>query len=62
MVLIFKIFHDGGPYHIETSLLICYITQWTGFYMTGTFVMKELNHTYMQNNYLRRSLQVLFNP
>ena len=39
---VFKLFHDGGPYHIETSPLICSANQWTGFYMTVTFVMKEL--------------------
>ena len=30
------IFHDVGPNHIETS-------PWTGFYIIGTSVMKELN-------------------
>ena len=39
----FKIFHYGGPYHIETSPLICRANQWTGFYMIRTSVMKELN-------------------
>ena len=29
-------FSDGGSYHIETS------SQWTGFYMIGTSVMKYL--------------------
>ena len=29
-----SLFHDGGPYHIETSPLI------SSFYMMGTFVMK----------------------
>ena len=29
--------------HIETSLLICRANQWTGLYMIGTSVMKELN-------------------
>ena len=33
----------GSPYHIETSPLICSANQWTGFYMIGTSVMKELN-------------------
>ena len=28
-----KFFHDGGPYHIETSPLICSANQWTGFYI-----------------------------
>ena len=29
-------FHDGGSYHIETSLWNSYAKQWTGFYMIGT--------------------------
>ena len=33
---------DGGLYRIETSPLICTANQWTGFYVTGTFVIKEL--------------------
>ena len=36
------LFHDGGPYHIETSRLICRVNQWTVFYMIGTSFMKEL--------------------
>ena len=36
------LFDDVGPYHIETSTLICPANQWTGFYMRGTSVMKEL--------------------
>ena len=28
-------FHDGVPYHIETSPLLCSANQWTGFYMVG---------------------------
>ena len=39
-----ELFHDGGPYHIETSPLICFANQWTGFYMIWTSIMKELNH------------------
>ena len=35
-------FHDGGPYDIETSLLIYSSNQWPGFYMMGTSVSKEL--------------------
>ena len=35
-------FHDWGPYHIEVRPLICSANQWTGFYMTEAFVMKEL--------------------
>ena len=29
------IFHNGGPYHIETSPLICSTDQWTGYYLIG---------------------------
>ena len=29
-------------YNIETSLLISRLNQWTGFYMIGTSVVKEL--------------------
>ena len=32
-----------GPYHIGTSSMICKANQWTGVYITGTSVMKELN-------------------
>ena len=41
--IILEFFHDGGPYHIETSTLICKTNQWTGFYMIGTSIVKELN-------------------
>ena len=41
----------GGPYHIETSPLIYRAKQWTGFYLTGISVMKELN-----DNNLNKSL------
>ena len=34
--------HEGGPYHMEVSPLICSANQWTGFYMIGTSVFKEL--------------------
>ena len=37
-------FTDWGPYHIETSPLICTTNQWTGFYMIETSVMKELDN------------------
>ena len=37
-----ELFHDLGPNFTETSQLICSANQWTGFYMTGTCVMKEL--------------------
>ena len=38
----YQLFHDEGPYHIETSPLSCRVNQWTGFYMIRTSVMKEL--------------------
>ena len=39
-----QFFHEGDhPYHIETITLIFSASQWTGFYMIGTSVMKELN-------------------
>ena len=37
-----QLFYDGGPYHIETSPLISFVNQWTGFYMIGTSVISEL--------------------
>ena len=37
-----QLFHDEGPFHVETSPLICSVNQWTGFYMKGTSFMKEL--------------------
>ena len=36
------VLHEEGPYHTETSPLFCSANQWTGFYLIGTFVMKEL--------------------
>ena len=38
-----QLFHDGGPYHIETSPLNCSLYQWTSLYMIGTSVMKKLS-------------------
>ena len=37
-----ELFQDGGPCNLETSPLICSANQWTGFYMFGTSVIKEL--------------------
>ena len=31
-----------SPYHIETSILICYTDQRTGLYVIGTSIIKEL--------------------
>ena len=44
MRILYKLFHDGGLYHMQTRPLIFRANQWTGFYMIGTSVMKELNH------------------
>ena len=41
-IYIWKLFYDGVPYHMETCLLICSANQWTGFYMIGAYIMKEL--------------------
>ena len=38
------LFQDRGPYHVETSLLLCSANQWNGFYMIGTSVMMELTY------------------
>ena len=35
-------FHDVDLYHAETSPLICCTNQWTGSYIIGTNVVKEL--------------------
>ena len=46
VILVFfvvSLFHDGGPYHIKASPLICSVNQWTGFCMIWTTVMKKLN-------------------
>ena len=46
MWISFQLFHDGGPYQIETSPLICRANERTGwFYMIETSVMKELDPT-----------------
>ena len=37
-----QLFHHQGLYQIEASPLISRANQWTGFYMIGTSVMKEL--------------------
>ena len=38
-----KLFLDGGPLnHIETSSLISSANQWTGVFIIGTSIMKEL--------------------
>ena len=36
------LFHDGGPNYIKASPPICFASQWIGFNIIGTFIMKEL--------------------
>ena len=36
-----KFLHEGGPYHIETSLLTCRINHWTAYY---TIYNRDLGH------------------
>ena len=50
-----------SPYHIETSPLIWRGTQVTGFCMTGTSVMKELNKKRIQKHNMTRSQQITLN-
>ena len=51
-------FHDCGPYHIETSPLICPTNQWPDFYMIGPSVMKELIlEAKSANNYLSENIR-----
>ena len=38
-----QLFDDRGIHHIGTSPLICSVSQWTGFYMIQTLVMREIN-------------------
>ena len=40
---LFKLFHDGDLYHVETRSLIYFAKQWIGFYIIGTSLMKELS-------------------
>ena len=36
------LFHGRGPYHVETSPLICSSDQWNSFRMIGSSAMREL--------------------
>ena len=38
--MLVQLFHDGGLYHKETSLLIRSANEWTTLYLIGTFTMK----------------------
>ena len=47
--LVSSLFHDGGPYHVKISQLLCKRNQQTGLYITGTFIIKELRHESEKN-------------
>ena len=51
LLIFFKLFYDGWPYHTETSPLICRANQWTSFYMIGTSVMKELRYALIKSSF-----------
>ena len=50
-----QLLHVGGPYHIETSPWICKANQLTGFYITGTSIMKELTKFWLISQPLTHS-------
>ena len=54
-----KFFHDGDPYHIETSPLICSTNQWAGFYTERTSVMKDLNYTLWESKTMSKLFRVI---
>ena len=39
------LFHAGAPYHMETGPLLYRANQWTGLYIIGTSIIKELRRT-----------------
>ena len=39
--------HDGDPHNIETSQFICSANQWTGLFMTGTSIVKDLSQLWL---------------
>ena len=49
----------GGPYHIETSPLICSANQWAGFYMIGTSVVQGLMSSLSQILHVLLSISIL---
>ena len=42
LTILASLFYYGGPYHKETSTMICRANQWTGFYIIRNSTMKEL--------------------
>ena len=53
-------FPDGGPYYMETILLICRANKRTGFSIIGTSIMKELTYSDSVNLKLSPSLEAVF--
>ena len=45
------LFHDGDPYHVETSPLICRTNQWAGFYMIRDLRHKTVKRSKVILNY-----------
>ena len=56
------LFYEGGPYHIETSLLIWSANQWTGFYVIGISVMKELKENCYEHSHSHLTALSHFRP
>ena len=50
-ILILSI-EDQSCHHVETSQLICFANQLTGFYMMGTLIVKRLKAKRVQNTSL----------
>ena len=46
-----QLFHGAGPYHTETSPLICSGNQLAGFYMIETSAMKGLSVIFRVNDH-----------
>ena len=53
-------FYDGSPYHIETSPLNCKANQWTGFFMIGTSIIKELKHVNVKKRLYKKIIHSHF--
>ena len=51
-----QLFHDGSPYHKETSPLICSASQWPGSYMAKTCAMKELKNKKQKSLFILHEL------
>ena len=58
----FQLRHDRTLYYIETSLLISSANQWTGVYMIGTSVIKELIVANINKSRYVWSIEKIFLP